>query len=159
MGDPVLHANTVLIDRIAPSWLYAGLIVILLSPGVIGIVRLHPYEYTYYNSFVGGTNGAFRQYETDYWLTCYKESVERLEQITDTPTNLYVHREAYIADYYAGEDITVRDLRGALNEVQPGDYVLVNTRTNEDRRVFKDVSPVFSIGRGDAAFCIMKQIP
>ena len=148
-----------LIDHIAPSWLYAELIVILLSPGVIGIVRLHPYEYTYYNSFVGGTNGAFRQYETDYWLTCYKESVERLEQITDTPTNLYVHREAYIADYYAGEDITVRDLRGALNEVQPGDYVLVNTRTNEDRRVFKDVSPVFSIGRGDAAFCIMKQIP
>ena len=148
-----------LIDHIAPSWLYAELIVILLSPGVIGIVRLHPYEYTYYNSFVGGTNGAFRQYETDYWLTCYKESVERLEQITDTPTNLYVHREAYIADYYASEDITVRDLRGALNEVQPGDYVLVNTRTNEDRRVLKAVSPVFSIGRGDAAFCIMKQIP
>ena len=148
-----------LIDHIAPSWLYAGLIFILLLPGIAGILRLHPYEYTYYNSFVGGTNGAFRQYETDYWLTCYKESVERLEQITDAPLNLYVHREAYIADYYAGENITVHDLRGALNEVQAGDYVLVNTRTNEDQKVFEDAPSLFSIGRGDAAFCIMKQIP
>ena len=148
-----------LIDHLTSSWLYAGLTFLLLLPGILEITQLHPYEYTYYNSFVGGTNGAFRKYETDYWLTCYKESVERLEQMTDTPTNLYVHREAYIADYYVGENLTVRDLRGALTEVQSGDYVLVNTRTNEDRRVFKDISPIFSIGRGDAAFCIMKQIP
>ncbi len=28
---------------------------LLLLPGIVGIVRLHPYEYTYYNAFVGGT--------------------------------------------------------------------------------------------------------
>ena len=28
-------------------------------------------------AFVGGTGGVFRHYETDYWLTCYKEAVER----------------------------------------------------------------------------------
>jgi hypothetical protein len=146
-------------DHIHLSWLYAGLVLFLLAPGLIGTVQLHPYEYTYYNSFVGGTNGAFRQYETEYWLTCYKESIERLEQTTDTQVNLYVHREAYIADYYANERITVHDLRGALNEVRSGDYVLVNTRTNEDRRVFEDAPTLFSIGRGEAAFCIMKEIP
>ena len=129
------------------------------SPVQPGIVQLHPYEYTYYNSLVGGTSGAFRQYETDYWLTCYKEAVEQLQGSTNTPLNLYVHREAYIADYYAGDNITVHELRGAMNEVQSGDYVLVNTRTNEDRRLFEDAPTLLGIGRGDAAFCIIKQIP
>jgi hypothetical protein len=144
---------------VAPSWLYAGLISLCLLPGILGILRLHPYEYTYYNSFVGGTGGVFRQYETDYWLTCYKEAVETLEGTVDTPINLFVRREAYIADYYADDNISVHELRGALNEVQPGDFVLVNTRTNEDRRVFKDALAVSQIGREDAVFCEIKQIP
>jgi hypothetical protein len=145
--------------RFIPSWLYAGLALLILMPGIIGIVKLHPYEYTYYNSLVGGTSGAFRQYETDYWLTCYKEAVERLEESLDSPITLYVHREAYIADYYAGEDMAVHELRGALDRVRPGDYVLVNTRTNEDRRVFKDAPSFLPIGRGGALFCEIKQIP
>jgi len=148
-----------LLDYIIPSWLYAGLILILLLPGITAISQLHPYEYTYYNSFIGGTGGAFRQYETDYWLTCYKEAVQTLEQRLTTPVDLYVHREAYIADYYTDDNIIVHDLRGALDEVNSGDYVLVNTRTNEDRRVFKDAPTVLQVGRGGAQFCIMKQIP
>ncbi|HJQ13801.1 MAG TPA: hypothetical protein VJ830_03555, partial [Anaerolineales bacterium] len=146
------------IDHLS-SWLYAGLILLLLAPGILGIVRLHPYEYTYYNSFVGGTDGAFRQYETDYWLTCYKEAVEGLERNIDSPTNLYVHREAYIAKYYASERVAVYDLRGALDQVQPGDYVLVNTRTNEDRRLFRDAPSVIEVRRSEAVFCQIKQIP
>ncbi len=140
-------------------WLRAGFILIVLLPGLIGIVNLHPYEYTYYNSFVGGTSGAFRNYETDYWLTCYKESVEKLDKRLDEPFNLFVHREAYIARYYADVKTNVRELRGAMSEVTSGDYVLVNTRTNEDRRVFRDAPTVLQIGRGDAVFCIIKEIP
>jgi hypothetical protein len=144
---------------IQPMWLYAGWISILLLPGLLGIIRLHPYEYTYYNSFIGGTDRAFRQYETDYWLTCYKEAVGQLDQALDEPIDLYVHREAYIAGYYADENINVHDLRGALHDVEPGDYVLVNTRTNEDLRVFKDVPPFLQIARGEAVFCAVKRIP
>jgi hypothetical protein len=144
---------------IVSSWLYAGLILLSLLPGILGIIQLHPYEYTYYNSFVGGTGAAFRQYETDYWLTCYKEAVEALEQTVDTPSKLYVHREAYIAAYYAKKNLAVQELRGALNEVQSGDYVLVNTRTNEDRRVFKEAAVIVNIQRQGALFCQIKYIP
>jgi hypothetical protein len=148
-----------LIERLAQLWLRAGLILILLLPGLVGIIQLHPYEYTYYNSFVGGTDQAFRQYETDYWLICYKEAIEQLDQTVNEPVNLYVLREAYIAEYYAVENITVHNLRGALDDVKPGDYVLVNTRTNEDLRIFKDVPPIVQIARGDAVFCVVKRIP
>jgi len=148
-----------IIKRTLSIWLRAGLVLFLLLPGIAGIIQLHPYEYTYYNSFIGGTGGAFRRYETDYWLTCYKEAVENLNQRSDRPINLYVHREAYIAAYYADENISIHELRGALAEVKPGDYILVNTRTNEDRRVFKDAPPILQVGHGNAVFCVIKQIP
>jgi hypothetical protein len=148
-----------LINHTSISWLRAVLIFILLLPGISGIIQLHPYEYTYYNSFVAGTSGVFRQYEADYWLTCYKEAMQQLDQTVDQPANLYVHREAYIAAYYADKNITVHELRGALDKVKSGDFILVNTRTNEDRRVFKDAPNVLKIGRDNAIFCIVKQIP
>ena len=147
------------IQLIQPLWLYAGFILVILLPGALGIFRLHPYEYSYYNSFIGGTDGAFRKYETDYWLTCYKEAVQQLDQTLDEPVDLYVHREAYIAEYYADENTLVHELRGALDDVQPGDYVLVNTRTNEDTRVFRDAPPILQISRDNAVFCIVKRIP
>jgi len=148
-----------LLDRFASNWLYAGFVFLILLPGILGIARLHPYEYTYYNSFIGGTTGAFRNYETDYWLTCYKDAVDELNTFAVEPVDLYVHREAYIAEYYGNKNISVHELRGAADEVKSGDYVLVNTRANEDRRVLKDVSPVIQIGRGAALFCMIKRVP
>jgi hypothetical protein len=152
-------AFEILEKYISPVWLRAGLILLLILPGIADIVQLHPYQYTYYNSLVGGTSGAFRKYETDYWLTCYKESVERLNQKTSEPASLFVKREAYIAATYANDNIHVRELRGALNEVKTGDYVLVSTRTNEDRSTFRDAPIIITVKRGDATFCIVRQIP
>jgi Dolichyl-phosphate-mannose-protein mannosyltransferase len=143
----------------APYWIHAVLLIAFIAPGAAGIIQLHPYEYAYYNSFIGGTDGAFRKYETDYWLTCYKEAVEQLDKATSLSVNLFVKREAYIAATYANGNIDVLDLRDAANQVQPGDYVLVNTRTNEDRSTFKDAPIVIEIKRGDATFCIVRQIP
>ncbi|MEO8356002.1 MAG: hypothetical protein ABI621_08810 [Chloroflexota bacterium] len=146
-------------EHITSSWLYAGMVFAILLPGIFGIARLHPYEYTYYNAFVGGTENAFRNYETDYWLTCYKEAVEELNASTAEPIGLYVHREAYISEYYANDNIKVYQLRGAAGQVTSGDYVLVNTRTNEDRRILRDVPPFLEIKRGNALFCIIKRAP
>ena len=148
-----------LFQHIALNWLRAAIVLAILFPGLAGIFKLHPYEYTYYNSLIGGTSHAFRNYETDYWLTCYKEAVEAVDKRLAEPFNLYVHREAYIADYYADAETNIHELRGAIQEVKSGDYVLVNTRTNEDRRVFKDAEAVLQIGRGNAVFCVIKRIP
>ena len=47
------------------------------------LVRLHPYEYLYYNELVGGLAGAARQNETDYWVNIMPEAVEGLENFID----------------------------------------------------------------------------
>jgi hypothetical protein len=75
------------------------------------------------------------------------------------PVNLFVKRESYVAAPYANANITVRELRAAADQVQSGDLVLVNTRLNDDRSTFRDAIELFRIQRGNATFCIMRQIP
>jgi hypothetical protein len=135
------------------------LVILSISPGLVGAALLHPYEYTYYNTFIGGTTGAFRHYETDYWLTCYKEAVEKIDQIATVPIDLYVHREADVAQPYASKIVTVLDERGAENKIRSGDYILINTRTNEDQKTFRNAPIVISIGHAGATFCVIKEIP
>lgn len=54
--------------------------IILLGANIILTARemmlLHPYEYIYFNSLVGGLQGAYGKYELDYWGASYKEATE-----------------------------------------------------------------------------------
>ncbi|RJP49398.1 MAG: hypothetical protein C4583_12600 [Anaerolineaceae bacterium] len=139
------------------NWLRAIVVFVFILPGTFGAAQLHPYEYTYYNSLVGGTGGAFRVYETDYWLTCYKEAVEQIQP--ESLINLFVRREPYIAARYASANVIVRDYRAEFSQIASGDLVLVNTRTNEDRKTVHDAPIVIEVGRGGATFCVVKQVP
>jgi 4-amino-4-deoxy-L-arabinose transferase-like glycosyltransferase len=145
-----------LFEFVKSRWVVAALTLLLFTPGIYGFIQLHPYEYAYYNSLAGGTGGAFRTYETDYWLTCYKEAVE---QFKERDAQLFIKREPYIAEYYANDNITIRDYRTEFGNIQSSDFVLVNTRANEDLKTFKDAPVVLQIRRGDAIFCEIKQIP
>jgi hypothetical protein len=148
-----------LLFRVPRHWARLTLIGLIMMPGTAGIVRLHPYEYTYFNSLIGGTGGAFRHYETEYWLTCYKESVERFNQLELEPVRLFVHREAAVAAPYAAMNVSVRDERSSKEQIQAGDFILVNTRTNEDLHTFRDAPEVLTVGRAGATFCIIKSVP
>ena len=44
----------------------------------ISMMQLHPYQYVYYNQLVGGLQGAYGRFETDYWGTSYREAVDML---------------------------------------------------------------------------------
>jgi hypothetical protein len=147
-----------LADRIPAVWIRAGLTALIVLPGVFGIYKLHPYEYAYYNSFIGGTDGAFRTYETEYWLTCYKETVEKINEATKDPINLFVYREPYIAKYYANDNIQVFDYDTERKYLKPNDYVLVNTRSNADIYYYPELPNAFEVTNGDAVFCIVKQL-
>jgi hypothetical protein len=41
---------------------------------VIGMTRLHPYEYTYFNRLAGGVRGAQDDYMLDYWGLAFKQA-------------------------------------------------------------------------------------
>lgn len=48
------------------------------------LVRLHPYQYLYYNTLVGGLESAVRRYVTDYWVNIMPEAVHQLEAYVAT---------------------------------------------------------------------------
>lgn len=58
----------------------------LLSPAS-ELVRLHPYEYLYFNPLVGGLKGAAQRYDTDYWVNGMREMVADLDA--------YIEREGH----------------------------------------------------------------
>jgi hypothetical protein len=64
-----------------PVWLraLAGAALALLALRVtVDMVKLHPYEYVYFNRSFGGLRRAVDRYETDYWGASYKEGLEWL---------------------------------------------------------------------------------
>lgn len=136
-----------------------ALILALIIPGIYGIIETHPYQYAYYNQFVGRMDGAFRRFEVDYWLTCYKETMERFnEKYADLSPTLFVYREDYIAEAYAAPSIIVKDFRSEGHEKQPGDFVLLSSRANEDR-YFAEAEPVLVVGKNTATLCVIKELP
>jgi hypothetical protein len=48
------------------------------------LVRMHPYEYLFYNPLIGGLEGAARQFDTDYWVNIMPEAVDDLQAFLDS---------------------------------------------------------------------------
>lgn len=143
-------------QKVKPT-LWTGLVIAVLLPGVVGIARLHPYEYAYYNQFVGGVGKAYRVFETEYWLTCYKEAIEWTRN-NEPGTILHIQREFPLAQYYGG-DLSIRDLgKESEGDIKSGDLLLFHTRANLDiRSIYRNLPVVHIIGRDNAGFCIIKR--
>jgi hypothetical protein len=143
---------------IRKTWMQVILVTMIVFSGVFGILRLFPYEYTYYNIFVGGTGGAFRRFETDFWLTCYKEALKEIQKTRPEGVNVYVLRNPGLAAEYAKENVVVEDYWPVKNQVPEGSLILLTTRFDDDLNV-RYYEPFFlSVGRDGADFCIVRQI-
>ena len=59
----------------ASTMTFIGMVIVW---NAITLVWLHPYEYLYYNSLVGGLEGASRRYVMDYWVDIMPEAVRQL---------------------------------------------------------------------------------
>lgn len=52
---------------------------LLINP-IAHIIRNHPYEYVYFNSFVSGMNGAYANYELDYYYHSLREASDWVKE-------------------------------------------------------------------------------
>ena len=81
--------------------LKAALLMIMVLPGVYSCIQLHPYEYIYYNSIVGGVQGANRKFELDYWVTSFRESLYYINEVAKPKTKARVVTVGYYRDIAA----------------------------------------------------------
>jgi tetratricopeptide (TPR) repeat protein len=59
-------------------WITSGILLLLSIHPLKYMLLNHPYEYLYYNQLVGGLNGAYGNYETDYYFVSQTEASEWL---------------------------------------------------------------------------------
>lgn len=141
------------------KWMFLPVLAVLALPGIVGLITLHPYPYTYYNALVGGTGGAFRRFDTDYWLTCYKETMSYVNKSAPSGTTLFALRQPSIAQAYAAPGITIRRFDPDADQTFPGSLLLLTTRTNADQTYHPEAPVWYQVGRAGAVFCVVKQLP
>jgi hypothetical protein len=146
-------------DWLRRKWLYPLILAALTLPGMLAIFFLHPYPYTYYNALVGGTGGAFRRFDTDFWLTCYKESMSYVNEAAPAGTTLFALRQPSIAQEYAAPGLTVSRYDPDADQTFSGSLLLLTTRTNADQTYHPEAPIFLEVGRDGAVFCVVKQIP
>ena len=100
------------------------------------LVRLHPYEYLFYNRLVGGLGGAAGRYEMDYWVNVMPEAVRALQEYlgpadgkSQQVYEVGVCGETFAFENYAGKRL--RTTRGWLES----DFFIAPTHMNCDRVV------------------------
>ena len=146
-------------------WPRAKLAVILvLALSIIPIVRLHPYELTYYNALVGGTRGAATRFDTDYWLSSYREAAAWLHEnaCPNRPTRVLVaatQSSIGCLRYYLPRDRFVVSLKGTWGsppQLPPEyDYYVGTTRWGLASE-YNGTPVAHVIGRDGAAFTVIR---
>jgi hypothetical protein len=138
-------------------WLKVSLLTLLLLPGILGIVRLHPYQYIYYNSFAGGVSGAFRQYEMDYWGTSFREVAGYLNQNAPPDAEVVVWGPPTTLWRYVRSDIRVYN---ALEERQPSGayFTVISTRNNKDLSIHPELPVLYQVEKDGAILAVLRFI-
>jgi len=148
-----------LFTRIKSKFLNLAILCLFLLPGIYWGIRLHPYQYIFYNSFTGGVNGAFRQFELDYWVTSYREATLYLNEEAPPDSQVLVVGPRRIFMSYARDDLkrewfTIGQLEETTNPV----FVIISTRYNADITQFPEAEIVYRVIRDGADLAVVKRI-
>jgi len=159
---PIFFLSGVALDRVfklltRPVFRFA-LLLLVMVPGLYAVVRLHPYEYVYYNVIVNGTGGAFRSYEMDYWGTSFTEAMEDVNRIAPQDAKVLVFGPKIIARRYARPDLQVFvPIEGDVSYKQY-DYAVLINRHNLDQNHCRDAKTVINVERKGAVFATVKYV-
>jgi hypothetical protein len=153
---PVFLMAGLAFEEIKPAALRMVLITLVVLPGLIAGIRLHPYEYIYYNGFTGGQAGAFRRFEMDYWGTSYREAAVWLNENAPAEANVWVSGPAHLLAMYLREDLHMYSSYEAERAARY-DYVVSTSRYDLDLREYPGAKIVHVIERDGAILTVIKQ--
>ena len=134
-------------------------LVFLSMPGWLASFHLYPYQYIYYNSFIGGPQGAFRRYETDYWMTSFREATAYVNSVAPENARLIVWGAVDSASRYARPDLIVDPYKGARFDPITGyDFAIITSRGERDARAYGDAKNIFLVEKDGVTMSVVKKI-
>jgi len=153
---PVFWAAGAAFEKIKDIKWQTALIAVCLLPGIVGGIRLHPYEYIYYNSFIGGMNGAADTFELDYWAISYREAAEYVNAVAPQNSIIWVEGPAQLFEMYARKDLKIYSDH-EVERAAAYDYVVATTRYKLHQASYPTAPIVYTIARANAALTVIKQ--
>lgn len=145
--------------------LSAAMLAALASAGA-RMASLHPYEYTYLNAFAGGMPEGARRFDTDYWITSYREASTAMlrhaagaaeavgRPFASIPFSVAVVGPPESLLEFLPPNFTVLPMRPDVR----ADYLIATTRWNSDA-AWPDWQEVATVGRADMRFAVVKASP
>jgi hypothetical protein len=153
---PVFMLASVVFEKIKQKTLQIALIALVLLPGLIGIVRLYPYEYMYYNTFIGGEAGAFRRFELDYWGTSYREAADWMNEFATPGADVWVDGPSHLLEMYLRDGFHVFSSH-EVERAEHYDYVVSMTRYDFDLTSYPDAEIVHRVEKNGVLLAVIKQ--
>jgi hypothetical protein len=153
---PIFFMAGLAFDPIRKPVLQGVLIALVLVPGLIASVRLHPYEYVYYNQFIGGMKGVVDRFELDYWGTSYREAAEEANRIAQPNANVWVDGPAHLFNRFARPDLHIYSPQEA-ERADHYDVVVTLARYNLEKTSFLDAPIVYSVKRQGAVLAVIRE--
>ncbi len=159
---PMEKVRQLVRPRLAQAVLAVGIVL----PGMVAMVRLHPYEYGYFNELVGGVRGAYGRYVPDYWCTSLREAMEFVNEHALPSAEIAVVGSSIEDDLvgpednaipFAREDLVVRDgsMMQADSSFQPT-YILACNLATVAPDSFPDAPVVWVVQRDGVPLTIVK---
>jgi len=135
-------------------WVEALFLLMIVFPGISGVIRYHPYEYTFYNQLVGGTEGVNGYFDQDYWCTSYREAARYLNLNAKEDSIIMVAGPEFGVRNFSRQDLHVIPDWEAVS--QP-DYVVVCMQSLY-RGFYGDLEVIYRAEREGAIFSEVKAL-
>ncbi len=153
---PIFLMAGVVFEKIKRPVLQTILIALVILPGIVDGIRLHPYEYIYYNRFIGGVNGAQNKFELDYWGISYREAAEYVNKVAPPNAVIWLDGPSRLFAIFAREDLKIYS-PDEVERAEHYDYVVVTTRNDLDKKNYPDAKIIHKITLDDAVLTVIKQ--
>lgn len=152
---PIFFMAGLNFDLIRNRVIQSALIALVILPGLFASVQLHPYEYVYYNQFIGGVKGAVDRFELDYWATSYREAADEVNRIAPPNANIWVDGPAHVFNSFARPDFHIYSPQEA-DRADHYDVVVTLARYNLEKTSFPEAKIVYRVKREGAVFAIIR---
>ena len=152
---PIFFIAGLAFDQVQkPTW-QAALMAVVILPGVFASIRLHPYEYVYYNQFIGGVEAAVDRFELEYWATSYREAAQEANRIAPSNANVWVDGPAHLFSRFARPDFHIYSPQEA-ERADHYDMVVTLARYDLEKTSFPELPIVYQVTREGAVFAVIR---
>jgi hypothetical protein len=138
------------------KWAAAALALLIIFPGIFALFANHPYQYIYYNQFIGGPKGAAGKYELDYWATSLREGIDYLNQVAEPGADVVVSGNAFMVYDFARPDLQIFQISKYKSGRDPF-YALILVRFNAEEEYYPELPIIYTVESGGAALTIIRQ--